>query len=641
LVLAGAGSGKTRVITQKIVHLLTQTQVEARHIAAVTFTNKAAREMKSRVAAALAGRTSRGLMISTFHHLGLEILRRELPRVGYSERFSVLDPGDSLVMVRGLLRESGAATDWAEAVRNRISRWKNDGILAAELGTASDQLEQLAQAIYPAYEASLRACNAVDLDDLIVLSVRILEDEEGARAYWQDRLRYLLVDEYQDSNGAQYRLLRILLQQRQNLTAVGDDDQSIYSWRGAAADNLHRLAQDFPQLRVIKLEQNYRSTERILRAANAVIAHNPHLFEKNLWSELGEGQPIQVWSCADENAEAQQVVNTILRDRFQRDGSFGEYAILYRSNYQSRPLEAALRAARIPYQVSGGISFFDRAEIRDLLAYFRLLQNTDDDTALLRAINTPRRGVGAQTLERLGEMARKRGESLFATIFAEDLPLPEKTLGTLRDFAEWIVQRKDAIQRGDLLSTLRSIPEEIGYWEYLLAEGEERDARRRLENIQELLAWMERLVDQEDGPQDLGALLQRLMLFQMLERNDDEDQDLLRLSTLHAAKGLEFPHVFLVGVEEELLPHRNSESPEQIAEERRLFYVGLTRARYQLHLSFCRQRKRYGETLRPEPSRFLADIPPDLLDWHGQQSDASQELAPEEGFARLRALLQK
>ena len=639
LVLAGAGSGKTRVITQKIIHLIQEEQVAPQHIAAVTFTNKAAREMKSRIGQRLAGRSGRGLMVSTFHRLGLQILRRELPRLGYGPSFTVIDPGDSLALLRGLLREGNGPADLVEAIHARISRFKNDGLLPEEV-RSEDQIGALAQALYPEYSKSLHACNAVDLDDLILLPTRILAQDETARAYWQDRIRYLLVDEYQDSNGAQYRLLQVLLQQRQNLTAVGDDDQSIYSWRGAAADNLHRLAQDFPTLKVIKLEQNYRSTARILRAANAVIAQNEHLFEKRLWSELGEGERIQVHACADESDEAERIANAILRDRFQRDGEYRDYAILYRSNHQSRALEAALRAARIPYQVSGGISFFERAEIKDFLAYCRLIQNPDDDPALLRAVNTPRRGIGSQSLERLGQLARAQGQSLFASIFAEDLELPARSRAALEEFANWINQKNDELQRSDdLLAVLQGIPEEIGYWQYLLDEGDERSARRRWENLQELLDWMGHLLAQEEGPKDLAELLQRLMLFNMLEREEEEDRDVLRLSTLHAAKGLEFPQVFLVGLEEELLPHRNSESPEQIAEERRLFYVGMTRARFRLQLSFCRSRKRYGETLNPEPSRFLAEIPSELLDWQATGKDADIPAETEDAFARLRALL--
>ena len=639
LVLAGAGSGKTRVITQKIIYLIQEEQVAPQHIAAVTFTNKAAREMKSRIGQRLAGRSGRGLMVSTFHRLGLQILRRELPRLGYGPSFTVIDPGDSLALLRGLLREGNGPADLVEAIQARISRFKNDGLLPEEV-RSEDQIGALAQALYPEYSKSLHACNAVDLDDLILLPTRILTQDETARAHWQDRIRYLLVDEYQDSNGAQYRLLQVLLQQRQNLTAVGDDDQSIYSWRGAAADNLHRLAQDFPTLKVIKLEQNYRSTARILRAANAVIAQNEHLFEKRLWSELGEGERIQVHACADESDEAERIANAILRDRFQRDGEYRDYAILYRSNHQSRALEAALRAARIPYQVSGGISFFERAEIKDFLAYCRLIQNPDDDPALLRAVNTPRRGIGSQSLERLGQLARAQGQSLFASIFAEDLELPARSRAALEEFANWINQKNDELQRSDdLLAVLQGIPEEIGYWQYLLDEGDERSARRRWENLQELLDWMGHLLAQEEGPKDLAELLQRLMLLNMLEREEEEDRDVLRLSTLHAAKGLEFPQVFLVGLEEELLPHRNSESPEQIAEERRLFYVGMTRARFRLQLSFCRSRKRYGETLNPEPSRFLAEIPSELLDWQATGKDADIPAETEDAFARLRALL--
>lgn len=640
LVLAGAGSGKTRVITRKIVHLIEDHGVEPRHIAAVTFTNKAAREMKERVQKSLEGRSVRGLTISTFHRLGLEILRRDITQLGYRENFSVIDPGDSLSMVRNLLRETQGPIDLAESIQARISRAKNDGHEPEDM-PLQDRLDELAQSIYRPYQRALKACNSVDLDDLILLPTQLLSSSSEAHERWQERIRYLLVDEYQDSNGAQYRLLRSLLRKRQNLTAVGDDDQSIYSWRGAAADNLQRLAQDFPDLKVIKLEQNYRSTGRILHAANQLIAHNPHLFEKKLWSSLGDGERIQVIVANDEADEAEQVVKAILRDRFQRQGEYRDYAILYRSNHQSRPFETALRNARIPYQISGGLSFFERSEIRDFLAYCRLLVNPDDDAAFLRAVNTPRRGIGSATLETLGELAKARQISLFAAVWEEDLALAERPLLALRGFADWLNRTSEACAKSEILPTLRDLLEEIGYRQYLENEGDEREARRKWENLEELLAWMARLQEQDDGPENLAELLNRLSVIHILERDDeDEDRDVLRLSTLHGAKGLEFSRVFLVGIEEELLPHRNSESPAQIEEERRLFYVGVTRARHKLALSYCRRRKRYGEMLSPEPSRFLQELPKDLLDWQGgSQRQEGEDLTPDAACARLRALL--
>ncbi|MBU2738339.1 UvrD-helicase domain-containing protein [Acidithiobacillus concretivorus] len=639
LVLAGAGSGKTRVITRKIVHLIRDQQVAPKHICAVTFTNKAAREMKSRVSQSLQGHNSRGLMVSTFHRLGLDILRKDIERLGYRNNFSVIDPGDSLSMVRNLLRDANGPSDLAEAIQARISRFKNDGFLPQE-AQGEDRLGEEAAAIYKPYQRALSACNAVDLDDLILLPTRLLQENEEARLAWQDRIRYLLVDEYQDSNGAQYRLIRNLLGVRHNLTAVGDDDQSIYSWRGAAADNLHRLAQDYPALKVIKLEQNYRSTGRILQSANAVIAQNPHLFEKRLWSNLGDGHPIRVLNCADENDEAEQVVNAILRDRFQRQGEYRDYAILYRSNHQSRPFEAALRNAHMPYQISGGLSFFERSEIKDFLAYLRLLSNPDDDPAFLRAVNTPRRGIGSSTLEKLGEFAKAQNLSLFAAVWEDGLELPEKGRNALRSFAGWVNLKADEIQKAELMPALQSLPDDIGYLPYLHNEGDEKDAARRWENIQELLAWMQRLQEHEDGPQTLVEILNRLMLFNLLEREEDDDRDVLRLSTLHAAKGLEFPQVFLVGAEEELLPHRNSETSEQIAEERRLFYVGMTRARFRLTLSRCRKRRRYGQDVNPKASRFLQEIPKEHLDWQGADSE-EETLDPAVAFARLREMLGK
>ncbi len=637
LVLAGAGSGKTRVITRKIVHLIRGHQIAPKHICAVTFTNKAAREMKIRVSEALQGHNSRGLMVSTFHHLGLHILRKDIERLGYRANFSVIDPGDSLSMIRNLLRETNGPSDLAEAIQARVSRFKNDGLFP-ETAHADDRLGEEAARVYALYQRALSACNAVDLDDLILLPIRLLQDHAEARYAWQDRIRYLLVDEYQDSNGAQYRLVQNLLGVRHNLTAVGDDDQSIYSWRGAAADNLHRLAQDFPNLKVIKLEQNYRSTGRILQAANAVIAQNSHLFEKRLWSTLGEGHGIRALRCADEADEAKQVISAILRDRFQRQGEYRDYAILYRSNHQARPFEAELRNARIPYQISGGLSFFERSEIKDFLAYLRLLVNPDDDPAFLRAVNTPRRGIGGSTLERLGAFAKARGISLFAALWEDTLELPEKARIALRGFAGWVNLKAGEVDKAELIPALHSLPEEIGYLQHLHSEGDEKDAGRRWENIQELLDWMRRLQAQDDGPQTLPETLHRLMLFNVLEREEDDDRDVLRLSTLHAAKGLEFPQVFLAGAEEELLPHRNSETPEQIEEERRLFYVGMTRARFRLTLSLCRKRRRYGQDVHPTPSRFLQEIPQEHLDWQGEQNPEA-EMDPAAAFARLRGLL--
>ena len=527
LVLAGAGSGKTRVITRKIVYLIREQQIAPRHICAVTFTNKAAREMKNRVAEALQGHNSRGLMVATFHHLGLQILRKDIERLGYRSNFSVIDPGDSLGMVRNLLREANGPSDLAEAIQARISRFKNDGFFPEE-AHANDRLGQEATSIYAPYQRSLSACNAVDLDDLILLPTRLLQDHAEARHAWQDRIRYLLVDEYQDSNGAQYHLVQSLLGTRHNLTAVGDDDQSIYSWRGAAADNLHRLAQDFPNLKVVKLEQNYRSTGRILQAANAVIAQNPHLFEKRLWSTLGDGHSIRALRCTNEADEAKQVVSAILRDRFQRQGEYRDYAILYRSNHQARPFEAELRNAHIPYQISGGISFFERSEIKDFLAYLRLLANSDDDPAFLRAVNTPRRGIGNSTLERLGAFAKERNLSLFAALWEDALELPEKAHTALRNFAGWVNLKADEVDKAELIHALQGLPEEIGYLQHLHNEGDEKDAGRRWENIQELLSWMQRLQEQDEGPQTLPEILNRLMLFNVLEREEEDDRDVLR-----------------------------------------------------------------------------------------------------------------
>ncbi|MEW6612198.1 MAG: UvrD-helicase domain-containing protein [Pseudomonadota bacterium] len=648
LVLAGAGSGKTRVITHKIAHLIERHEVAAKHICAVTFTNKAASEMQQRVAQLCQGKPTRGLIVSTFHSLGLNILRQEIHRLGYKPVFSILDAGDSVGVVRDLLKEHDGDGDLAEAIQGRISRFKNAGLMPEDVPLDGDPLHQRAARLYPLYQRALKAYSAVDFDDLINLPNHLFATDPEARATWQERIRYLLVDEYQDTNSAQYQLIKWLLGNRRNLTAVGDDDQSIYAWRGAEAENLHRLSQDFLELQVIKLEQNYRSMGRILNAANRLIANNPHLYEKQLWSTLGHGEPIRVVRCQDEVHEAERVVSLLLAEKFQRKARFGDFAILYRGNHQARAFETALRAAHVPYQISGGTSFFERSEIKDVMAYLRLLANPDDDLAFLRAVNTPRRGIGGATLEALGNFAQQHDLSLFAAVWEEGLAehLPARGLEALRQFGQWVNRMAERVEKSaatdqEVCATLRSLPEEIDYLGYLKDQCDERGALRRMENVNSLFDWMQRMTEQDDGPQTLPELLNRLSLFSVLERQGEEgDSDEVRLMTLHAAKGLEFPHVFLVGMEEGILPHRNSIDTDNIEEERRLAYVGLTRAQYTLTLSLAARRKRYGEMVECEPSRFLEELPPEDLRWEGDESSPDQHQAVAQGtIAQLRQML--
>jgi ATP-dependent DNA helicase Rep len=643
LVLAGAGSGKTRVITTKIAHLIEDVGLRPQGIIAVTFTNKAAREMAERVKGELASGSARGLTVSTFHRLGLKILRRDIERLGYREPFSLFDAEDQVGLVRGLMQESGGfGAVQPEEVRGRISGWKGDLVSPQEaVDRADDEAALAAARVYGRYQEALHAHNAADFDDLINLPVRLFQEHPEVAEHWQARCRHLLVDEFQDINGAQYALMRHLAGDDGALTAVGDDDQSIYAWRGADPQLLEYLKRDYPRLQVVKLEQNYRCSGRILNAANHLIAHNPHLFEKRLWSDRGGGEAINVVEAKDAEHEAERIVASLLRHRFQAATRYGDYAILYRSNHQSREFERALRDQGIPYQLYGGMSFFDRAEIRDLVAYLRLLANPDDDIAFLRAVNTPRRGVGAESLERLSQAAAQAGVSLHAA--AEDAAiregLPKRAGEGLREFAELIANYAARCGSGDPAGGVAELIEEIGYRDFITERAEsDKGAERRAANVDNLLNWLANFDAEqvEDGTDDpLAAFVRRLTLLSALDRQDEEEEfDGVHLLTLHAAKGLEFPYVYLVGMEEEILPHRNSLEADTVEEERRLAYVGLTRAQYGLTLSWARSRRRYGETLECEPSRFLDELPEAELTWHRLDAEDPEKSA-ELGAASL------
>ncbi|SCZ64674.1 DNA helicase Rep [Thiohalomonas denitrificans] len=643
LVLAGAGSGKTRVITRKIAYLIKECGLSPRHIAAVTFTNKAAREMKERVGQLLVGREGHGLRVSTFHTLGLDIIRSELKHLDHKPGFSIFDAQDSAGLIRELLRREGGSDGLDQEIQRRISDWKNALITPEQaVSHADDTASFAASQIYAEYNRHLKAYNAVDFDDLIMLPVLLFERKPEVLERWQNRIRHLLVDEYQDTNITQYRLVRMLVGLRGALTVVGDDDQSIYAWRGARPENLVELGKDFPGLKVVKLEQNYRSMGCILKAANRLIGNNPHVFEKRLWSEMGYGEPIRVVRARDEEDEAVKVVSSLMHHRFQKRTDFSDYAILYRGNHQSRLFEKALREQRIPYQISGGASFFSYSEVKDVLAYLRLLINPDDDTAFLRVVNTPRREIGPSTLEKLGNYASQRGIGLFSASFELGLTqvLKERQLNRLRAFTEWIVAIGDRARRGDPLAAMREMAQEIGYESWLRDTCPSlKQAERKMKNVEELFDWIARMAGKEDGEPDLGELVAKLTLMDILERNEeDEDRDRVRLMTLHAAKGLEFPNVFLVGMEEELLPHRTSIEEDSIEEERRLAYVGITRAQQNLTLTLANRRRRGGEVVRCEPSRFIAELPEEDLKWEGAGIEAPAEEKQERGKAHLAAL---
>ena len=645
LVLAGAGSGKTRVIAAKIAHLLAEGH-DASRIAAITFTNKAAREMKERVATLLRAQGAREavdrIAISTFHALGLAILRADAAAVGLKPSFSILGPADVETMVAELLGTTDLAR--ARAAQWAIGRWKNALVSPpAAVAAAQDAAEAAAAQAYLRYDDTLRAYQAVDFDDLIALPIALLDARPASAARWRERCAQLLVDEYQDTNPAQYRLLRTLAGEAARFTAVGDDDQAIYGWRGASLDNLAQLPRDYPQLKVVKLEQNYRSTVRILRSANALIANNPKLFDKKLWSEHGAGDAIRVTPAADDEAEAEGVVHRILAHKFEHRGRYADYAVLYRGNHQAKLFEQQLRAQNVPYTISGGQSYFERAEIKDLVAYLRLVANDDDDPAFIRAVTTPRRGVGATTLQKLGAIAGARHESLFAAVFAPDAAkgLPPRQREILDAFCTLINGLRYRAEREPAGRLLDELVAAIGYDDHLAATCEKREAENRSKSVADFVRWLS-TKGEADG-KNLLELTQTIALITMLEGKEGAAPDAVHLSTLHAAKGLEFPHVFLVGLEEGILPHRESIAAGSVDEERRLMYVGVTRAERSLHLSFCRRRRRAGESVACEPSRFIGELAQEDLRWAGAalpaDEAAKEKAAGSERLKNLKAML--
>jgi ATP-dependent DNA helicase Rep len=644
LVLAGAGSGKTRVITAKIAHMVRHAGIKPQHIGAITFTNKAAKEMSQRAKKLLESLNapSRGLLISTFHSLGVQMLRKDHALAGLKATFTIMDSSDSATLLQDALGVTDRAT-----VRNAqsvISLWKNALIspTVAYNDAKDDDEAQIAKA-YATYARQLQAYQAVDFDDLIGLPVKILSEHESARERWQNRLRYVLVDEVQDTNATQYALLKHIVGARAMFTAVGDDDQAIYGWRGATVENLSDLERDYPQLKVIKLEQNYRSTNTILKAANQLIANNPkpaNMPAKNLWSEHGIGDPIALLPSEHEDGEAEQVVTKLLAHKFHSQGSFSDYAVLYRSNQQARIVEQKFRAEKIPYVLSGGQSFFERAEIKDILSYLRIIINDDDDQAFMRAVNTPRRGVGPVTLEALGTYSAGRECSLMQAAFEHGFAaqVTERQHEPIKAFAELVqdFQWRGGLRGGDQEKQSKGEPagvllhelvRRIGYEAFIYEHFDGKAAENRWKNVLDFIGWLSTKAEAED--KSLAEIAQAVTLLSMMD-TEEEDPDAVRLSTLHAAKGLEFKHVFLLGCEEGLLPHHGnapieesvddamaaldgaiptaSKAVQRLEEERRLMYVGVTRARNTLTLLYCKRRKKGRDWEQREPSRFLEEL---------------------------------
>jgi ATP-dependent DNA helicase Rep len=665
LVLAGAGSGKTRVIVEKITHLVASGRYPARRVAAITFTNKAAKEMRERVARRIRGDAADGLTICTFHALGLKFLQIEHAKLGLRRGFSVFDADDTLAQLRDLM--PGAKPDAVQAMQALVSRAKNAGLSPQQAQDAAlGAREREAAALYARYQARLIAFNAVDFDDLIRLPVELLERDADCALAWRERIGYLLVDECQDTNDAQYRLLKAIAGPAGNFTCVGDDDQSIYAWRGANPENLSQLARDYPALRVVKLEQNYRCSNRVLRAANALIAHNPHEHPKRLWSAEPDGERIRVWECRDGEHEAEKVAAEIQFLHTARGAPWSDFCVLFRGNHQSRALEKALHTARgsggcrgtarrsrstarralekalqllrVPYHLSGGTAFLDRGEVKDALAWLRLIANPEDDAAFLRAVQAPKCEVGTTTLAKLAELAQQAHQPLSRT--AESVgalkQLPPRAANALSGFVDIVRGLRGDAMRLPASELVRQLNERSGLVAALRAQCKS-DALFRLRrgNLDELADWFEGA--RGAGPGELAA---SLALLSHADKGDAGNQ--VRLMSLHAAKGLEFRYVFIVGLDDATLPHEASVEEGRLDEERRLLYVGITRAKEQLWLSHAREANRWGSKLRLKPSRFLDELPAAELQRDGADPAADAERKAERataGFAAIKALL--
>jgi ATP-dependent DNA helicase Rep len=657
LVLAGAGSGKTSVITRKVAFLVQQCGIPAHRITAMTFTNKAAREMKERVGKLLSREEAKGLSVSTFHTFGLNLLRLELKNLPLKANFSILDADDCKRILMDLMQRdnlSGAESkELIAKAMKKISDWKNDLVLPEQAHSTCETVDDVQLAhLYQLYERNLRAYNAVDFDDLIVMPARLLQENAEVRDKWQNRVRYLLVDEYQDTNTAQYTLVKLLVGVMGQFTAVGDDDQSIYAWRGAKPENMALLKEDFHNLKVIKLEQNYRSTSRILKAANAVIENNPHIFDKKLWSDKGHGENIRVITCLNDDDEAERVVKDLITHKLMNGKNWKDYAILYRGNFQARVLETQLRQMQIPYKLSGGQSFFARAEIKDVMSYLRLIINPEDDSAFLRIINTPKRAIGPVTLEKLGLFSQENTLSLLTAASDQRLAmvLPKKAATQLHEFADFIATfTRELLDDDEPVPKVRQMINEAGYIDYIREQAATpAQEKTKLDSIESLYSSIQNLLNRTDDvdEKNIESVIRKLVLLDMLEQQqEEEDTDKVNLLTLHAAKGLEFPYVYMIGLEEELLPHKNSIASETIEEERRLMYVGITRARQGLTLTLAEQRKNGGQMRQMTPSRFLDELPQDDLEWHCRKKKLAPNVDPKEQaqqyLANLKALLKR
>jgi len=623
LVLAGAGSGKTRVITERIASLV-ERDVPPDAITAVTFTNKAAKEMRERLGKRL-GEKAEDLRICTFHALGLAMLRRDAGHFNRRPNLSVFAGGEQRGVLRSVLQDMRLPADakQVDTVLGRISQLKN-GLLGSEqgLGPVRDR-----------YDALLERMNAVDFDDLLIMPLRLLREDESVLAYWRERCRHFLVDEYQDSSRVQYDFLRLLVPPKGNLTVVGDDDQSIYGWRGAEISNLFQLDTDYPGLKVVRLEENYRSTAAILNAANALICNNSQRLGKVLRSNIGRGRPTRIWEAATPEDEAERVVSDIVARRATEGPGWGGFCILFRASYQSRPLELALREREVPYHLSGGLSFFDRAEVRDVLAYMRLAANGDDDLAFMRAISRPRRGIGDKALGDLGEFASEHRCSLLEACLHDDFAHAKKT--AFVDFASLLVRAGHNFLHGDPDEAFDTLLAESGLADAIEADAEdEKELGSRLGNVDDIRRWW---LGHAENRGNISDFIQRLAL--LADRDEEPGNDVVRLMTVHAAKGLEFDHVYVIGMEEGSFPHKNAVEEQRLEEERRLMYVAVTRARFHLTLSCSKKRRRYGQVESQAPSPFLKELGGEFTTWVDQEPDSAE--AHEEIESHMQAMRRK
>ncbi|SDX97010.1 DNA helicase-2 / ATP-dependent DNA helicase PcrA [Evansella caseinilytica] len=619
LIMAGAGSGKTRVLTHRIAYLIGEKGVPHWSILAITFTNKAAREMKERVAK-IVGAATDEIWISTFHSMCVRILRRDIDRIGMNRNFTILDSSDQLTVIKRIMKEQNIDLKRYEprSILGTISSAKNELKTPQEYDkTANGPYENTVSAVYEAYQNELRKNQSLDFDDLIMMTIKLFKEEPEVLEYYQRRFRYVMVDEYQDTNRAQYVLVKLIADRHHNICVVGDSDQSIYRWRGADIQNILSFENDYPDVTVTMLEQNYRSTKKILQAANHVIENNMNRKPKKLWTENDEGDNIVYFEADNEHAEAQFVVEKIKEATDSGRLSPADIAVLYRTNAQSRVIEEMFVKSNLPYTIVGGIKFYDRKEIKDLLAYLRLVANPDDDISLRRIINVPRRGIGASTLEKINVYATEHGLSVFQAIReVHRIGLSPRFERVLSEFADQLsawVQMQDYLSVGDLVEELL---DKTGYREMLKNE-KSLEAEGRLENLDEFLSVTKEF-EENNEDKTLVAFLTDLALIADIDKvNEDGEskEEKVLLMTLHSAKGLEFPLVFLIGMEEGVFPHSRSLMEEaEMEEERRLAYVGITRAEQELYLSRAKTRTLYGRTNANPPSRFLAEIPADLLD---------------------------